>query len=81
MACFHNIPDRINGHPGGYVRIAGKWRLEEVSKKYMYYFFKNLWICLYIEILLLISLQTFHLHVCSVTLADVSQTCLSKWRL
>lgn len=22
--------DRINGHPGGYVRIAGKWRLEEV---------------------------------------------------
>ena len=22
---------RINGHPGNYVRIAGKWRLEEVS--------------------------------------------------
>lgn len=22
---------RINGHPGGYVRIAGKWRLEEVK--------------------------------------------------
>lgn len=21
---------RINGHPGNYVRIAGKWRLEEV---------------------------------------------------
>lgn len=31
MMCFCNVRDRINGHPGGYVRIAGKWRLEEVS--------------------------------------------------
>lgn len=23
---------RINGHPGNYVRIAGKWRLEEVRE-------------------------------------------------
>lgn len=27
VLCF----GRINGHPGGYVRIAGKWRLEEVT--------------------------------------------------
>lgn len=36
---------------------------------------------LYIKILLLISLQTFGPPVCSVTLVDVSQTCLSKWQL
>lgn len=29
--CFGNMHGRINGHPGGYVRIAGKWRLEEVT--------------------------------------------------
>lgn len=29
--CFGDMHGRINGHPGGYVRIAGKWRLEEVK--------------------------------------------------
>lgn len=30
---FAHAFDRINGHPGGYVRIAGRWRLEEVRNK------------------------------------------------
>lgn len=30
---FAHAFDRINGHPGGYVRIAGRWRLEEVRKQ------------------------------------------------
>lgn len=28
--CFRN---RINGHPGNYVRVAGRWRLEEVRAR------------------------------------------------